>query len=45
MDQLSEILIDQIRALDNRRFLERLGKLDSEKAKEIQWKLKATLDF
>lgn len=45
LDKVSEILIDQIRALDNRRFLERLGKLDNEKAKEIQWKLKATLDF
>jgi mRNA interferase MazF len=45
LDKVSEILIDQIRALDNRRFLERLGKLDNEKAKEIQWKLKAILDF
>jgi mRNA interferase MazF len=45
LEQDSEILVDQIRALDNRRFLEKLGKLSSEKALELREKLKAVMDF
>lgn len=45
LKQESEILVDQIRALDNRRFLEKLGKTSKEKALELQNKLKAVLDF
>ncbi|EAZ80816.1 type II toxin-antitoxin system PemK/MazF family toxin [Algoriphagus machipongonensis] len=45
LDQDSEILVDQIRALDNRRFLEKLGKISKEKALELQEKLKALMDF
>jgi mRNA interferase MazF len=37
--------VDQIRALDNRRFLEKLGKLSFEKALELTEKLKAVMDF
>ncbi len=41
----SEILIDQIRALDNRRFLEKLGSLEAKEITELRSKLKAILDF
>lgn len=45
LEQESEILVDQIRALDNRRFLEKLGKLSSEQALELRGKLGAVMDF
>ena len=45
LEKGSEILIDQIRALDNRRFLEKLGKLNTEKALELREKLEAVMDF
>lgn len=45
LEQESEILVDQFRALDNRRFIEKLGKINKEKALELQRKLKAVLDF
>lgn len=45
LEQESEILVDQIRALDNRRFLEKLGKLSTEKALEFREKLAALIDF
>ncbi len=45
LGQDSEILADQIRALDNRRFLEKLGKLTPEKALELREKVAAVMDF
>lgn len=45
LEQNSEILVDQIRALDNRRFIEKLGKLSSEKSMELRGKLGAIMDF
>lgn len=45
LDQETEILVDQIRALDNRRFLVKLGKISKEKALELRTKLKAIMDF
>lgn len=45
LEKGSEILVDQIRALDNRRFLEKLGKLSLEEALELREKLKAVMDF
>jgi mRNA interferase MazF len=45
LEQESEILVDQVRALDNRRFLEKLGKLNPEKALELREKLGAVMDF
>ena len=45
LDHDSEILVDQIRALDNRRFLEKLGKLSPEKALQLREKLVAVMDF
>lgn len=45
LDQESEILVDQIRALDNQRFIEKLGKLVPSKSLELHQKLQAILDF
>jgi mRNA interferase MazF len=45
LDQESEILVDQIRALDNQRFNEKLGKLVPSKSLELHQKLQAILDF
>ena len=45
LEKGSEILVDQIRALDNRRFLEKLGKLSLEKSLELRGKLGAVMDF
>ncbi len=45
LEKDSEILIDQIRALDNLRFLEKLGTLEAKVIAELRSKLKAILDF
>lgn len=45
LEKDSEILIDQIRALDNRRFLEKLGDLGHKEIAELRSKVKAILDF
>ncbi|MFC5193687.1 type II toxin-antitoxin system PemK/MazF family toxin [Algoriphagus aquatilis] len=45
LEKGSEILVDQIRALDNPRFLEKLGKLSLEKALELRGKLGTVMDF
>ena len=45
LEKDSEILIDQIRALDNRRFLEELGSLEAKEISDLRSKLKAILDF
>ncbi|WP_339877237.1 type II toxin-antitoxin system PemK/MazF family toxin [uncultured Algoriphagus sp.] len=45
LEKDSEILIDQIRALDNRRFLEKLGDLGHKEIAELRNKVKAILDF
>jgi mRNA interferase MazF len=37
--------VDQILALDGRRFLEKLGKLSSEKALELRGKLGVVMDY
>jgi mRNA interferase MazF len=45
LDQDSEILIDQLRAVDNLRFLEKLGSIENEKVQELKEKLGLVLDF
>ena len=45
LEKDSEILMDQIRALDNRRFLEKLGDLGQKEITELRSKVKAILDF
>jgi mRNA interferase MazF len=44
LEKDSEILIDQIRALDNRRFLNKLGDLGKKEIAELRSKVKAILD-
>lgn len=45
LEKAFEILVDQIHALNNRRFLEKLGKLSSKKALELREKLGAGMDL
>lgn len=45
LDQESDILTDQMRAMDNRRLIEKLGNLTSDKVSELRIKLKSILDF
>lgn len=45
LEAASEVLVDQVRALDNRRFLEKLGKIGAEQALELKVKICAVLDF
>ncbi|WP_339755830.1 type II toxin-antitoxin system PemK/MazF family toxin [Algoriphagus aquimarinus] len=45
LEKDSEIPIDQIRALDNRRFLEKLGELDQKEITELRSKVQAILDL
>jgi len=43
LDQPSDILVDQVRAIDNRRFIKHLGKLTQ--AKQLKENLKLVLDL
>lgn len=45
LEQDSEVLVDQIRALDNQRLLQQLGKIGADQSAELLWKLKAILDI
>jgi mRNA interferase MazF len=45
LEELSDILIDQIRAIDNRRFIKRLGHLTQEQKKILRENLKIILDL
>ncbi len=41
----SDVIIDQIRAIDNRRFKEQMGKISANRIKEIEEKIKIVLDL
>jgi len=45
LEKESEVLVDQIRALDNRRFIQKLGRLDQVKTEELKIKITSILDF
>jgi mRNA interferase MazF len=45
LDKLSDILVDQIRAIDNKRFIKNLGKLTSEQIEILKENIKAVLDL
>ena len=45
LPQLSDILVDQLRAIDNKRFIRRLGKLSAEQALQLKENLKVVLDL
>lgn len=45
LDKLSDILVDQIRAIDNKRLINRLGELSEEQRKKLQENLRIVLDI
>ena len=45
LDKPSDILIDQVRAIDNRRLLNRLGRLTKPQARKLQENLRILLDL
>ena len=45
LSKSSDILIDQIRAIDNKRFIKRLGKLTKDQISRLQENLKVVLDI
>lgn len=44
-DRLSDILIDQLRAIDNKRLLQQLGKLNREQIRLLKRNIKILLDL
>ncbi|MFN5093449.1 MAG: type II toxin-antitoxin system PemK/MazF family toxin [Bacteroidota bacterium] len=45
LDEKSEILVDQLRAIDNKRFIKKLGKLTKEQATQLKRNLSIVLDL
>jgi mRNA interferase MazF len=45
LDRLSDVLVDQIRAVDNRRLIKRLGKLTPDQIEQLQSNIKVILDL
>ncbi len=45
LDALSDILVDQIRAIDNQRFIQRLGALSKEQKLKLKENLRIVLDL
>jgi mRNA interferase MazF len=45
LDQLSDVLIDQIRAIDNKRLIQRIGKLNQDQIQLVKKNLLIVLDL
>ena len=45
LDKLSDVLVDQLRAIDNKRFISKLGKLNREQIQRLKSNLKIVLDL
>ncbi len=45
LDKESDILVDQIRAIDNKRLLKKLGRLDKEQIQQLKKSLNIILDL
>lgn len=45
IDKSSDILVDQVRSVDNQRFIKSIGKLTTAQAKQLKENLKAVLDL
>ena len=45
LDKESDILVDQIRAIDNKRLLKKLGRLDKEQIQQLKRSLNIILDL
>ena len=45
LDKLSDVLVDQIRAIDNKRLMKRLGKLNKEQVQNLKANIRIVLDI
>ncbi len=45
LDKPSDILVDQIRAIDNKRLLSRLGRLTAKQQQQLQFNIKVVLNL
>ena len=45
LEKLSDILIDQVRAIDNKRLIKKLGKLNKEQIQNLKANLRIVLDL
>jgi mRNA interferase MazF len=45
LDKLSDILVDQIRAIDNKRFITKLGKLTNDQKVKLKNNIRIVLDI
>ena len=45
LDKLSDVLVDQIRAIDNKRLIKRLGQLTNEQQAKLRENLRIVLDI
>ena len=45
LDKLSDVLVDQIRAIDNRRLIKRLSKLNNEQVKNLKQSIMIMFDL
>jgi mRNA interferase MazF len=45
LDKLSDILVDQVRAIDNTRFIEKIGKLTKDQKNKLRNNLRIVLDI
>jgi mRNA interferase MazF len=45
LDKLSDVVVDQLRAIDNRKLIKRLGNLTKDQAESLREKIKIVLDL
>jgi mRNA interferase MazF len=45
LDKLSDVLVDQVRAIDNRRLLKKIGQLNKDQQKLLKENLKVVMDL
>lgn len=45
LDKLSDVLVDQIRAIDNNRFIKKVGYLNKEQIQKLKANIQIVLDF
>jgi mRNA interferase MazF len=45
LDKISDVLVDQLRAIDNKRFISKLGQLNRDQIQQLKSNLKIVLDL
>jgi mRNA interferase MazF len=45
LDKLSDVLVDQIRAIDNQRLIKKLGKLNKDQQNKLKANIKIVMDL